>query len=97
MPIIRAQLQAEERARQRLQFISGLRREARRRGTVRINSPSTLEIEHQAAPTDGIPSDGSQSGESIESEQPADTFDAAGHVEEPSGSVPGADLSKEDN
>lgn len=99
MPVIRAQLHAEERARQRLQFISGLRREARRRGTVRIISPSTLEIEHQAVPGEMDTGDKTNPGKTNAEPdgQPADTFDASGHVTEPSGAVPGADLLKEDD
>ncbi len=126
MPIIRAQLYAEERARNQISYIEGLRREARRHGIVRINTPAILEMEHLAQDTTTASgttataeketpvSESPTLEESAESEispseeetkpleaaavattgqEPADTFDAAGTVVEPSGAIPGADLS----
>ncbi|MFH0883100.1 MAG: peptidylprolyl isomerase [bacterium] len=126
MPIIRAQLYAEERARDQIAYIEGLRREARRHGIVRINAPAILEMEHpdqdstitresippriQESPLDqSTVEDQNNREETIPEqtdtlpeasppsitpgEEPADTFDAAGTIEEPSGAIPGADLS----
>jgi len=51
MPIIRAQLYSEERAREEVSYIEGLRREARRHGIVRINSPAIMAMSPAAADT----------------------------------------------
>lgn len=117
MPIIRAQLYAEERARNQISYIEGLRREARRHGIVRINAPAILEMEHPEADTTTVseeppvqqakapmikqtPAPEKTETAPIVTEQekqsstePADTFDAVSSIAEPSGAIPGADLS----
>jgi peptidyl-prolyl cis-trans isomerase C len=99
MPIIRAQLHAEERARARMSFISGLRRESRRHGRVQINTPGILNMEMNPSISDSlgaghVPGESGTDGDGDRTIEGADTFDAAGAVSEPSGAVPGADISQ---
>lgn len=57
MPLIRAQMMGEMKARQEMAYIEGLRREARRHGTVRINVPSDMVVDREGLPVDTVAAD----------------------------------------